>query len=209
MTSTTSASSGSQSSVEQVKEQVQDVAQQAKGKTREQLRTQVSDRSTQAGDQLISAAQAMRRTSDQLREEGNEKMAEIVETLVRRGERVGGYLRAADGDKILRDVENFGRKQPWLMVGGSAVVGFLTSRFMKASSSSRYHGDQSEHAAYYPGHVGRGESSVGGGSTVGYSSSGGATPPPSTVPPLASPNPDVHREGLGSFSPEGGTDGFD
>jgi len=148
MTSTTSGTAGLQSSTEQVKEQVQDVAQQAKGKTREQLRSQIDDRSTQAGEQVTSAANAMRRTSDQLRQEGNERMAEIVDALVARGERIGGYLRDADGDKILHDVESFGRRQPWLMVGGSAVVGFLASRFMKASSSGRYHSRYAE--AGYP-----------------------------------------------------------
>lgn len=126
---------------------MQDVAQQARGKTADQLRTQINDRSSQAGDQLVSAAQAMRRTSDQLRVEGNDRMADLVESVVGRSERLGGYLRAADGDKILRDVESFGRRQPWLMVGGSAVVGFLASRFMKASSSGRYHG-QSDSNGY-------------------------------------------------------------
>ena len=57
-----------------------------------------------------------------------------------RGERLGAYLRRADGDQILRDVEDFARKQPWLMVGGSAVAGFLASRFMKATSRERFQG---------------------------------------------------------------------
>jgi hypothetical protein len=57
-----------------------------------------------------------------------------------RSERLGSYLTRADGDQILRDVEDLARKQPWLFVGGSAVVGFLASRFMKASSSNRYQG---------------------------------------------------------------------
>ena len=169
MTSTTNAGNGSQSTVEQVTEKAQEVAQQAKGQTREQLRSQINERSTQAGDQLVSAAQAMRRTSDQLRQEGNDKAAEIVESVVSRGERLGGYLRAADGDKILHDLEGLGRKQPWLMVGGSAVVGFFASRFMKASSSGRYHGQPGQG---YP-------------TSVGYLSPA-AVPPPSTVPPVAS-----------------------
>jgi ElaB/YqjD/DUF883 family membrane-anchored ribosome-binding protein len=127
-----------QSPVTQVKEHVQDAAAQAKGQTREQLRSQINSRSTQMGKQLSSTAQAVRRAGGQLREEGKEGPAKIVEGLAERGERLGSYLTRVDGDQLLRDIEDFGRKQPWLFVGGSAVVGFLASRFLKASSGSRY-----------------------------------------------------------------------
>jgi ElaB/YqjD/DUF883 family membrane-anchored ribosome-binding protein len=130
----------SQSATEQVKERVQDVADQAKGQTREKLRSQINTRSSQAGDQLGSAAGAMRKTSAQLRVEGNQGVAKLIDGVADRGERLGSYLNRADGDQILRDVEDLARRQPWLFVGGSAVVGFLASRFMKASSSSRYQG---------------------------------------------------------------------
>jgi ElaB/YqjD/DUF883 family membrane-anchored ribosome-binding protein len=130
----------SQSATEQVKERVGDVAAQAKGQTREQLRTQINTRSSQAGEQITSAAGAIRKTSSQLRVEGNESVAKVIDGVADRGQRLGSYLSRADGDQILRDVEDIARKQPWLFVGGSAVVGFLASRFMKASSSGRYQG---------------------------------------------------------------------
>ena len=140
MTNVTDEREQSPSATEQVKERVQDVAQQAKGQTREQLRTQINERSTQAGEQVSSAAGAMRRTSEQLRNEGNSGAAKLVDGVVDRGERLGEYLTRADGDVILRDVEDLARKQPWLFVTGSAIVGFLAARFMKASSNSRYQG---------------------------------------------------------------------
>ena len=131
----------SQSTTEQVKERVQDAAQQAKGQTREQLREQIDTRSTQAGEQVRSTAHAVRRASAQLREEGHETPAKVVDQVVDRAERLGTYLTEADGGRILRDVESFARRQPWLVVAGSAVAGFFASRFMKASSSRRYHED--------------------------------------------------------------------
>ena len=51
----------SQSELEQVKERVQDVAGEAKEPDAEQLRAQIEQRSTQAGEQVSSTAQAMRR----------------------------------------------------------------------------------------------------------------------------------------------------
>jgi ElaB/YqjD/DUF883 family membrane-anchored ribosome-binding protein len=138
MTGVTDERTESQSATEQVKERVQDVAGQAKGQTREQLRNQLSQRSTQAGEQVSSAADAMRRTSEQLRTDGKDSVAKVVDGVADRGEKLGSYLTRADGEQILRDVEDLARRQPWLFVGGSAVVGFLASRFMKASSSGRY-----------------------------------------------------------------------
>jgi hypothetical protein len=82
----------------------------------------------------------LRQTSGHLRSEGKDNVAKLVDRAADGGERLGTYLTQADGEQILRDVEDLARKQPWLFVGGSAVVGFLASRFMKASSSSRYQG---------------------------------------------------------------------
>jgi hypothetical protein len=51
---------------------------------------------------------------------------------------LGSYLERSDGDTILRDVEDFGRRQPWAVIAGGVVLGFAASRFLKASSSRRY-----------------------------------------------------------------------
>ena len=144
----------SQSVTEQAKERVQEVSKQAKSQTREQLRSQINERSTQVGDQAATAAHAVRRASEQLRTEGNDRAANVIDAVADRGDRFGAYLRQADGDQILRDVEDFARKQPWLMVGGSAVVGFLASRFMKATSRDRFHGAQM--SGVYPSRPGAG-----------------------------------------------------
>jgi ElaB/YqjD/DUF883 family membrane-anchored ribosome-binding protein len=153
MTNVTDERAQAPSGTEQVKERVQDAAQQAKGQTRKELREQINTRSSKAGEQVSSTAEAMRRTGKQLRSEGNDSAAKVIDGLADRSERLGSYLRQADGDQILRDVEDFARRQPWVFVGGSAIVGFLAARCMKASSSSRY---QSREGAYssggYPTH---------------------------------------------------------
>jgi ElaB/YqjD/DUF883 family membrane-anchored ribosome-binding protein len=137
-TTTSTTEKKSQSAPEQAKDKAREVAQEAKGQTREQLRTQLAQRSTQLGEQTATASIAMRRASSQLREDGNERAAGVVDAVADRGQRLGEYLRDADGDQLLRDVEDFARTRPWLMVGGSALLGFLGSRFMKASSHGRY-----------------------------------------------------------------------
>lgn len=148
MTSTMRPGEETQSLPEQAKERVQDTARDVKGQTREQLRSQLADRSTQVGEEAASVAQALRRSSSQLREDGNERLAGMVDAVADRGQRLGEYLRDADGDQLLRDIEEFARRQPWLMVGGSAVVGFLGSRFVKASSHGRYQSSRAGSAGH-------------------------------------------------------------
>ncbi|MBA3843700.1 MAG: hypothetical protein H0X39_14000 [Actinobacteria bacterium] len=177
MTNATDERTSGQSPAEQVKERVQEVAGQAKGQSREQLRAQINQRSTQAGEQVSSAATAMRRTGENLRGEGSDGVAKVLDGLAERGEQLGSYLSRADGDQILRDVEDVARKQPWLFVGGTAIVGFLASRFMKASSNTRYQGAGSTDAYPYSGREGD--------ASVGYISP--AAPPPLIESPDASP----------------------
>jgi hypothetical protein len=135
----------STSTTEQVKErvgegaqQIQEKASEAKVRTRERLRKQIDTRSTEAGEQMTSAASALRQTAQQLRGDRQEPQARMVEELAARTERFGRYLTETDGDRLLRDVERIARRRPWLVAGGGAVLGFLAARFTKASSSRRY-----------------------------------------------------------------------
>ena len=43
-------------------------------------------------------------------------------------------------DRILADLEDFGRRQPLAVMGLGVVAGFVASRFIKASSRERYEG---------------------------------------------------------------------
>ena len=54
------------------------------------------------------------------------------------GPRVCRYLRESDADRILSDVEDFGRRQPWAVIAGGVALGLVASRFLKASSTRRY-----------------------------------------------------------------------
>jgi ElaB/YqjD/DUF883 family membrane-anchored ribosome-binding protein len=130
---------------EQAQEKAKEVAGQAQEKAREagqQVRgrvgEQVDQRSTQAGEQIAGTAGDVRSFADQLREQGKDKPAQYAEQAADRAERIGGYLKDADGDRILRDVEDYGRRNPWAVVAGGLALGFVASRMLKASSGERY-----------------------------------------------------------------------
>jgi hypothetical protein len=130
---------------DRAKEQVQDKAQVAQEKVQEtaetmrsRVREQVDQRSTQAGGQVRSTARALRSTGEQLREEGQDAPARAAERAADRAEQIGGWLEQSDADRILHEVEDFGRRQPLAVAAIGLAVGFAASRFLKASSRSRY-----------------------------------------------------------------------
>jgi uncharacterized protein YjbJ (UPF0337 family) len=118
----------------QAQEKAGEAADQAKG----QVRTQVDQRSTQAGEQVSSTASDIRSVADTLREQGQDKPAQLAEQAAQRAERIGSYLTESDADRILSDVEDFARRQPWAVVAGGLFLGFAASRVLKASSTERY-----------------------------------------------------------------------
>jgi hypothetical protein len=128
------------SSAEQVQEQAKEKAQEATEKARHGLRDQVDSRSTQAGEQISKQAGDMRSLSQELRNQGKEGPAKMAEQAADRADKVGGYLTGSDADRILRDAEHMARSNPWAVMVGGLAAGFLASRFLKASSSDRYHG---------------------------------------------------------------------
>ncbi len=131
-----------QETARQATSQVQEKAQEAGGQAREKMREQVDQRSTQAGEQVRPVADALRKTGEQLRSEGNEQPAKAADAVAERLDRLAGYLNETNGDRLLNDVEQFGRRRPWALAAGGAVVGFVVSRFLKASSARRYEGSQ-------------------------------------------------------------------
>jgi hypothetical protein len=131
-----------QDKAKEVAGQAQEKAQQAGEQVRGRVREQVDQRSTQAGEQINGTASDVRSFAEQLREQGKDKPAQYAEQAAARAERLGGYLSEADGDRILRDVEDFGRRNPWAVVAGGLALGFAASRMLKASSGERYQASQ-------------------------------------------------------------------
>jgi hypothetical protein len=121
----------------------QEKAHQAAGQARDRVRAEVDTRSTHAGRQAETVASDVRSVSEHLRAEGKDKPAELADTAAARVAELGDYLKRSDGDAILRDVERFGRDKPWAVMAGGVVLGIAASRFLKASSSRRYHEQES------------------------------------------------------------------
>lgn len=122
----------------EVASEAQDRAREAAGQARGRLREQVDQRSTQVGEQVGSGAGDARSVAMELRKQGRETPARYVEQAADRAERLGGYLRDSDGERILRDVEEFARRNTWAVALGGLVLGVAAARMLKASSADRY-----------------------------------------------------------------------
>ncbi len=146
------------STTEQVKDQVRDKAQVAQdkagatlGQARGRLREQIDQRSTQAGDEIRSTAHQVRNLAEQLRGQGKDMPARLVEQAADRSESFGNYLRNADGEQLLDDAESLARRLPWAVAAGGLALGFAASRLLKASSSRRYSSGQGARHLSYAG----------------------------------------------------------
>lgn len=130
-------------------QQASDLKEKGKG----QVREQIDQRTTQAGEQVRSFADVLRRSGSELEgETGSGSVNRAASGVADRLERVGGYLEGAKGDDLLRDAERFARERPWLVAGAAAAVGFAASRLLKASSESRYgtNGDSMRGTSWSP-----------------------------------------------------------
>ena len=131
------------------REQAQEKAQQAAGEAKNRVRDQVDQRSTEAGQRVQTTAGDIRGVGEELRKQGKDQPAKLADQVAERAERVGGYLERSNGDTILRDVEDFGRRQPWAVVLGGVALGIVASRLLKASSEGRYE-QQSRRVSHDP-----------------------------------------------------------
>ena len=127
-----------QGKAQEVADKAQQQVGEVTGRAREQVRDQVNRRSSDAGERVQSTAADVRSVAEELRRQGKAAPAKYAEQAAEKAERLGGYLHEADGDRILRDVEDLGRRNPWAVVAGGMALGFMASRLLKASSSERY-----------------------------------------------------------------------
>src|SRR5690242_3725923 len=130
-------SGSAQQTADQAREKVGEAADQAKEKAQnvksqaqDRVREQVDQRSTEVGERVSGTAGDIRSVGQELRNQGKDGPARFADQAADRIESAGSYLRDADADRILNDVEDFGRQRPWAVLAGAVVVGVAAARFL-------------------------------------------------------------------------------
>jgi hypothetical protein len=111
-------------------------------------------------------AHALRRASDDLREQGQPMIAEYSRYAAEGLESMAQSLDRRDVDDFVEGVENFARQRPVAFLGGAMVAGFALARFMKSSSARRYRRTGAGSASTRPG-AGAGTTRAGTARTTG------------------------------------------
>ena len=122
---------------------------QAAQSTKERVRSELDTRTSQVGEQARSLAQALRQTQGSSGD-APPSVTRVTSALAERLEQAGGYLDRVRGEDLIADAERIVRQRPWLLAGGSALVGFLGSRLLKASSERRYESGATRAASFGP-----------------------------------------------------------
>jgi hypothetical protein len=118
--------------------QAQQKAKEAAGKAQEGLQQQVEQRAKQVGEQVSGTADDLRSVGEELRKQGKDRPAKLADQAAEQTEKVGSYLSTNGAEKMLHDVEDFGRERPWVLMAGGLALGAVAARFLKASSRNRY-----------------------------------------------------------------------
>ena len=156
MTASGSQSGGSTSDIRdrahhmagQVVDKVQDAASRMMGgeeqsapmmdQAAEQVTSRLDIGKDYVAETATGVAQALRQTSQHLREEGAQPtLATYADRGAEQVERFGGYLRRRDTGQIIADLEGFARRQPMVFASGAFAIGMLAARFLRSGGQSQ------------------------------------------------------------------------
>jgi hypothetical protein len=124
--------SGSNASGDRLQDAAGGVAERVAGTAQEKASTQVDAGLSKAGEMVEQIAGAVRQGGDQLRDQ-QPQIATFVDSAAGEVDRFARYLSGATAQDVLRETENFARRQPAIFLGGAFVLGLVASRFLKAS----------------------------------------------------------------------------
>ncbi|HLM24180.1 MAG TPA: hypothetical protein VK274_03945 [Pyrinomonadaceae bacterium] len=122
----------------------QDLLQQAKQTTNEvvnqvqqQATSQLNRQKETTASELNTVVNAVRRFGETLNNEGQGPIARFAaqygDKAANSLDRVARYLRDQDPKRLFNDVQNFGRRQPALLLGGAFLLGFCGARIIRTS----------------------------------------------------------------------------
>ena len=160
-TSSNQASTGQQAGGEQdLLQHAKHATGQIMNKVQQQAGSQLNHQMETAATELSQVANAVRRIRENLPQEDLGPIARVVgdygEKAANGLERLGNYIREQDPKQLLNDVQNFGRRQPALLLGGAFLLGFAGARLIRSSMSAAYEQRSAmdvQRATFRPGNV--------------------------------------------------------
>ena len=106
-------------------------------RVRERASAQLSSQKNRATDGLGTVAEAVRQTTNQLRDQQHDTMAGYVEQAAEQLERLSNRLRNKEIGELVDDAQGLARRQPALFIGSAFAAGLFGARFLKSSNQDR------------------------------------------------------------------------
>jgi len=103
-------------------------------RVRERASAELTTQKERATDGLGTIAQVVRRSTQQLRDQQHDTVAQYIEQAADQLERLSTRLKEKNVSELLNDAQRLARRQPALFIGGAFVLGLLGARFLKSSS---------------------------------------------------------------------------
>src|SRR4051812_10096042 len=103
--------------------------------------SQLGTQKNKTTDGIGTVAQAVRQASGQLRTQQHETIASYIDQAANQLERFSTRLRDKDVGELVRDAQQFAKRQPAVFIGSAFAIGLLGARFFKSSRTQQYDGN--------------------------------------------------------------------
>jgi hypothetical protein len=116
-------------------EQVRQEAQHLTESVKEHGQSLLAERKKATADEIGGVAEALHKTAREMHQQEHPPMiTPYAEWAGDTLERFSNTLRERDLNALLRQTEDFARRQPGVFIGGAVVAGFMLARFLKSSA---------------------------------------------------------------------------
>lgn len=100
---------------------------------RQKATSQINEQKNRATDGLGGVAQAVRQSTQQLRDQHHDTVAEVVERFADQIDRFSNHLRERDLDQLVGEAQKLAKSNPSMFIGTSFAAGLVAARFIKAA----------------------------------------------------------------------------
>ena len=116
-----------------VRQKVEETASTLVDQAQQVATTQVTTQKERAASTLDAVAKSLYESGAGIRDQ-QPQIAAIADQAASRVVDASAYLREHDLRDLVRETENFARREPVLFLGAAFALGFVAARFMKASA---------------------------------------------------------------------------
>ncbi|REC94725.1 hypothetical protein [Kushneria indalinina] len=119
---------------QQNKEQAQQKARETADQARDEALRRADSQKGFVADYVSNFSEAVRSMAMQFKDQDQVSLADYTYRLADKTDTFADRLRDENSESLLKQAQDFSRREPALFIGGMVAGGFLLSRFLKSSN---------------------------------------------------------------------------